>query len=219
MGELGTGRPRGRHLRPALRRRRHGAGAGVPGERHHHSGAALGGEFRVNSYTTGYQWWPGLSSDADGNLVAVWSSRLQDGSGDGVFGQRYDATGAVGGEFPVNAYTTGNQMRPVVAVGPHEQFAVVWVSDGQDGSGAGIYARHFDGSGAALAPEFRLNAYVTGDQNRPVVAADGNGRFVAVWVGTGQDGSGTGIFAQRFVPDLIFRDGFEDGAMRAWSAR
>jgi hypothetical protein len=196
-----------------------GPSSGIYAQRYDALGAAVGGEFRVNAHTTDYQSWPALASDGDGNLVAVWSSRLQDGSGDGVFGRRYDAAGApVGGEFAVNTYTTGNQARSVVAVGPRGQFAVVWVGDAQDGSGAGVFARHYDGSGAADAPGFPLNTFTTGNQNRPAVAVDGSGRFVAAWVGADQDGSGSGIFAQRFVPDLIFRDGFEDGTMGAWSA-
>ena len=48
-------------------------------------------EFRVNSYTTNRQWRPKVASDPSGNFVVVWSSGGQDGSGYGVFGQRYDA--------------------------------------------------------------------------------------------------------------------------------
>ena len=70
--------------------------------------APAGGEFRVNTYTTGYQanlsvasdavgnfvvawqYWPSVASDAAGNFVVVWTSYGQDaGSGStGVFGQR-----------------------------------------------------------------------------------------------------------------------------------
>lgn len=33
--------------------------------------------------------------------------------------------------------------------------------------------------------------------------------MVAVWLSEGQDGSGDGVFGQRFWMDVIFRDGFE----------
>ena len=65
-------------------------GYGVFGQRYASSGAPLGPEFRVNTYTDEpprtFRPWP---SDAAGNFVVVWDSRAQDGSADGVFGQRY----------------------------------------------------------------------------------------------------------------------------------
>ena len=62
-----------------------------------------GAEFQVNSYTTGYQGFPAVASDENGNFVVAWSSG-QDGSGFGVFGQRFSAAGLPqGGEFQVNS--------------------------------------------------------------------------------------------------------------------
>jgi hypothetical protein len=46
-----------------------------------------------------------------------------------------------------------------------------------------------------------------------------NGTFVTAWDSRGQDGDLGGIFAQRFLPDRIFRDGFESGDTSAWSAQ
>jgi hypothetical protein len=66
-----------------------GSNYGVFGQRYASSGAPLGSEFRVNTYTTGIQSGPAVTSDASGNFVVVWQSYLQDGSDLGVFGQRY----------------------------------------------------------------------------------------------------------------------------------
>jgi hypothetical protein len=63
--------------------------AGVFGQRYANTGSPLGPEFRVNSYTTEAQMEPSVSADDAGNFVVVWQSYLQDGSGIGVFGQRY----------------------------------------------------------------------------------------------------------------------------------
>ena len=52
-------------------------------------GGPLGPEFRVNTYTTNNQWNPSVAAVASGDFVVVWESDLQDGSGLGVFGQRY----------------------------------------------------------------------------------------------------------------------------------
>ena len=48
-------------------------------------------EFQVNTQTTNAQLQPGVASDGSGNFVGVWSSEGQDGSGFGVFGQRFDS--------------------------------------------------------------------------------------------------------------------------------
>jgi hypothetical protein len=56
--------------------------------------------------------------------------------------------------------------------------------------------------------EFQINTYTTADQGMPSVARDRQGGFVVVWEDTsGQDGSYTGIFGQRFSPDGAPRGG------------
>ena len=47
----------------------------------------------------------------------------------------------VGPEFRVNTYTTSTQASPSVASDPNGNFVVVWQSDGQDGSGYGVYGQ------------------------------------------------------------------------------
>ena len=55
-------------------------------------GTPRGGEFQVNTYTTGDQELAAVGSDADGDFVIAWQSR-QDGNGDGIFAQRYAGPG------------------------------------------------------------------------------------------------------------------------------
>ena len=105
---------------------------------------------------------------------------------------------ARGGEFQVNQETTNDQGYPKVASDPAGNFVVVWQSDGQDGSGAGVFARRYDKTGAALGPEFPVNTYTTGDQLAPQVATDAGGNFVVVWQSAAQDGAASGVFGQRF---------------------
>ncbi|HTO76756.1 MAG TPA: hypothetical protein VMQ61_11840, partial [Thermoanaerobaculia bacterium] len=86
-----------------------GDGMGVFARRYDHFGAAATDEFRVNTYTTGYQSQADVASDAGGNFVVVWNSTGQDGDGAGVFAQRFDNSATpVGSEFQVNSYTTGD---------------------------------------------------------------------------------------------------------------
>jgi hypothetical protein len=177
-----------------------GAGRGVFGQRYDASGAALGPEFRINTYTTGDQFGPIVAAASpSGSFVMVWHSNGQDGSGFGVFGQRYDAGGtAQGSEFRVNTFTTGNQFYPSVAADSSDGFVVSWSSFGQDGGGYGIFAQRYDGAGAPVGPEFRVNTYTTGSQSVSALTSDASGNFVVVWASATQDGQDYGIFGQRY---------------------
>ena len=187
-----------------------GSGQGVFGQRFDASGARRGGEFRVNTFTTGSQYTPVVTSDPAGRFVVAWSSVGEDGSNAGVFARRYDTAGAaVGDPFRVNSHTTGHQRQPSLASDADGDFIVTWHSVGQDGSGAGIFARRYDREGTPLGAEFQVNSFTTSDQIYGAVASAPEGDFVVAWSSLGQDGDATGVFAQRFVPDLIFEDGFD----------
>jgi hypothetical protein len=177
-----------------------GSQYGVFARRFDAAGTPLGvSEFRVNSHTTGIQLKPDVAFTPDGGFVVVWESLAQDGSSAGIFGRRFDsAGGALGTEFPINAYTTNAQTWPVVATLPDGGFVVAWQSFPQDGSDFGVFARRFDSSGAPVGLEFQVNSSTTSYQGRPDVAADASGRFVVVWNSYGGDGSGLGVAGQRF---------------------
>jgi hypothetical protein len=99
----------------------------------------------------------------------------------------------------VNVTTSGFQQGPSVALDPFGNFAVVWQSDGQDGSSTGIFARIFDGGGLPVGDELQVNTWTTGSQSRPEIVSPAAGDFVVVWHSYLQDGSGYGVFGQRFM--------------------
>jgi hypothetical protein len=174
-------------------------GFGVFGQRYDASGVPEGPGFPVNSYTTGGQYVWGAAFASGGELVVTWWSVGQDGSGRGVFAQRYDASGTPqGGEFQVNSYTFGDQALPTVDWAVNDTFLAIWGSDSQDGSGAGVFGQRYDASGATLGAEFQVNSYPTSHQGAARVAATASGGFVVVWQSAGQDGSGNGIFGTRY---------------------
>ena len=162
-----------------------------------------------------------VAMDLNGDFVVVWKTYDYLGANEaGVFGQRYDATGAtLGSPFRVNSYTTGAQEHPVVASDAAGNFLVLWQSD-HDGYPYGIFGQGYDASGVPVGGEFQVNSYWTGMQYAPAVAAGSAGSFVTAWTSSdAQEGVGHGgIFAQRFGPDLIFRDGLETGTLVAWSS-
>ncbi len=159
-----------------------GSGRGILGRRYDAAGEPTGEQFQVNTHTAGNQRWPAVAVDATGNFVVVWSSNGQDGSGEGVFGQRYDEAGRpVGEEFQVNTYTADRQTDPAVAADPSGNFIIVWQSDWQDGSQGGIFGQRFDAEGDPVGEEFQVNTYTTRAQIEPSVATDQAGNFVVVW--------------------------------------
>jgi hypothetical protein len=162
-----------------------------------------GAEFQVNSYSTGGQTRPAVATDSRGGFVVVWGSEGQDGSGLGIFGQRYDGSGArVAEEFRVNSYTRLNQSGTAVATAPDGRTVVVWGSSKQDGDNWGVHGQRYDARGARAGAEFQINTYTTGPQGPADVAMTKDGGFVVVWRGGSrpdpQDGQGFGAFGQRF---------------------
>lgn len=194
-----------------------GNGWGAFGQRFDAAGVPQGSEFQVNSYTTGDQLYPKVATDAAGGFVVVWQSVPQDGDNWGVFGQRFDAAGVPQGlEFQVNSTTTNVQYRPAVAADAAGNFVVTWDSKVQDGSFDGIFGRRFSSTGAPWGNDFQINAFTSGGQLFPAVAADGTSDFVVVWQSY-HDGSYTGVFGRQLTTDVFFGD-FELGDVCAWSA-
>ena len=118
---------------------------GVFGQRFAGSGAPIGPEFRVNTYTSGFQHGAAVALDAAGDFVVVWTSGNQDGSSYGVFGQRYASSGMpLGPEFRVNTYTPSDQAHPTVSSDTAGTFVVVWDSRYQDDPfGSGVFGQRY----------------------------------------------------------------------------
>jgi hypothetical protein len=147
-----------------------GSSMGVFAQRFDSTGAASGAEFRVNTYSTGFQGIPSLAVDAAGGFVITWMSQGQDGSDHGVFARRYDAAGlSLGDELQVNTYTTSWQRDPVIAAGAAGNFVITWRSNGQDGSGDGVYAQRY-AVVPPTAPTFSSAPITDAQTNRTGVA-------------------------------------------------
>ncbi len=185
-----------------------GSSYGVYAQRYNSSGVAQGSEFRVNTYTTVDQLEAAVAMDANGNFVIAWQSYGQDATNTiGIYAQRYNSSGvAQGGEFQVNTYTANDQTEPSVAMDANGNFVIAWQSYGQDGSVDGIYAQRYNSSGVRQGSEFHVSTYTTGTQDLPVVAMDSSGNFVVVWE-SAQDGSGNGIYGQRYNSSGVAQGG------------
>jgi hypothetical protein len=106
---------------------------GVFARRIDNSGALVGSEFQVNTYTPGPQGFagPAVAADAAGAFLISWAGgEEQDGfPGFGIFGQRFLSDGTRAGvEFQSNTYELGHQWFPTVSADWGGCSAVVWRS-------------------------------------------------------------------------------------------
>jgi phosphoheptose isomerase len=193
-------------------------------QRYNATGVAQGTGFRVNSHTTSFQRDPSIALDADGDFVVTWQSYLQDGSYWGVYAQRYNAAGVKQGtEFRVNTQTAGSQDQPSAAMDPGGDFVITWKGFGD------IKAQRYSAAGAALGTEFRVNTFTPDNQLAPSAAMDSDGDFVVTWNSRYHDGSGDGVYFQRYttfgpasgatIGDRVWNDsnanGIQDGGEAA----
>jgi hypothetical protein len=146
-----------------------------------------GGEFRVNTQTSGDQSGPAVAVLDDGSRVVVWtdgSHTLGDSDGASVKGQRYDSSGVpIGGEFLVNTQTIGGQVAAFVRAVNGGGFVVVW-NDGSgvsDGSFSGVDAQVFDSAGNRVGGELHVNTQGYSTQAPTGIARLSNGGFVITW--------------------------------------
>jgi Ca2+-binding RTX toxin-like protein len=176
----------------------------IYGQRYDAAGNRLGTEFLIGTFnsnafyrSTEHTEFPSVSALASGGFVVTYSS--EDGDGDGVYGQRYDAGGnKLGNAFRINTYTYNSQNQVDVATLEGGGFVVTHTSSNQDGNDNGIYGQRYDDDGNPLGAEFQINTYTTSDQSWSRITALTNGGFVVAWRSYGQDGSLHGIYGQRY---------------------
>ncbi|MGE5609734.1 MAG: SdrD B-like domain-containing protein, partial [Bacillota bacterium] len=162
------------------------------------SGLPVGGEFRVNAYTSGDQVDPAIAMDATGDFLLAWASNGQDGDGTGIYARSYDAAGtAKANEFRVNTTTRGSQACPAVALADNGSFVVAWEGWGATDD-SGVYAQRFNAQGLPAGGETRVSTYSESFQQKPAIAMDAAGNCIVTWHSRNQDGSGDGVYVQRY---------------------
>ncbi|MCU0876870.1 MAG: GEVED domain-containing protein [Pirellulaceae bacterium] len=141
--------------------------------------------------TLGFESTPAaIAVHADGSFITAWESFEEDGSGFGVFAQRFNADGSEmdADPFPVNTTTLREQSAPAIAADAAGNVLIVWQSKGQDeGDTFGIYGQWYDSTGAKLGGEFRISGATAGDQKAPSVAIDGSGDAIVTWQSVGAE--------------------------------
>jgi hypothetical protein len=191
----------------------------VLARRYDASGNPLSSEQRVNA-GGGLNGGASVASSGTGGYVVAWVG--PDGGSNGIFARRFSSAGTpLGSDLAVNTTTTGLQGAPSVASDGAGNFAVVWASQGQDGSDWGVYLRRFTSGGAALTGELLVNTVTGGAQTFPKVGMNASGDFVVAFESDAIDGDGTAIRAQRYsrtgaaLGDQLTVNSFTTGSQRA----
>jgi hypothetical protein len=109
--------------------------------RYNPAGTPLGDPFLVNTIRGGAQQWPRVAVNDANEFIVVWMHDTQDpNAAADIYARRFDADGQpAGSQFQLNAYTQGKQQYPDVALMDDGSFLAAWESDGQDGSGWGVF--------------------------------------------------------------------------------
>ena len=180
----------------------------VQAQRFNSNGTALGNQFQINSYTTGWQGGASIAMDGQGNFILVWNSDGSTGSDseeESIQVRLYDSTGtAMGNELQVNTYTSDEQTNPSIGIDSDGDFVVVWQSYGSassDTSDYSIQGQRFSADGSTIGGQFQVNSDTLNNQTYPFVAVKPDGEFVVAWqseAATGSDTLGYAIRAQRF---------------------
>ncbi len=174
--------------------------AGVYTQRFDASGVAVGSETLVNTDPTFSASNPAITALETGGYVITWTSNGGDGSQSGIMAQIYDAAGAaVGANYVVNATTLNNQIEPDITTLADGSFIITWAGWWIDGAEYGVVGQQFSATGELIGPEFRINSYEFGNQQRPSIAALEGGGFVVTWYSNDHSGRNKlQIYAQQF---------------------
>jgi hypothetical protein len=170
---------------------------GVYGQLLDTDGIKIGNEFQINTYTATGQWQVDVGA-FDGGFGVVWLSSIHGQYPSSLWGRMYDWNGApLTGEY---CLSPGDWMpsNPTLEFSGNGSFMAMWDAYGQDGSHQGCFARFFDMTGSPVGLEFQVNEYFGDAQGGASLEVGPNGNAMAVWISHSQDGSGAGIYGQRY---------------------
>ena len=165
-----------------------------------HSHGAItpqGGEFPLVGDVAGHQQHPSVALHSAGGLIA-WQNATAESGGERVVVQALGADyRGMGAPRVVSQNITGqNDLNPAVAALPEGYSVVAWESGPR--SSQDIFIRFLDAQGQFQTDIQPVNSFQAGVQSDVAVAALSGGDVLVVWSSDGQDGSGEGIYGQRF---------------------
>ncbi len=197
------------------------SGPEVHGRRFNASGNPVGNDFQINTLTAGTEAEVDAAVGWEGDVIVVWKDTEGNGSDREIRGRVYNHNLApLGPDFRINTVTDGQQENVRAGDNANGGFFIAWDSDVSGGGDAGtdsIQARVVTGSNEFAGPQFQLNVWTSGDQQRPGVAG-WYGRVAAAWRSpSNPDTSQAVITGQTSVHCDVFCDDFEWGSLWRWT--
>lgn len=178
---------------------------GIFAQRYDSLGNPIGGEFQVNSFTTGDQVSPSIANLSDGGFLITWTSGGFYFSDDDreVFAQRYDDAGQrVGSAFQVNSSEAGGQNVSSAIGLSNGGFVVAWQSTKYNqnrGNEHETYLRVYSQFGNPVDKDIKVSNIPNGNSSpAPVLTSLDDGGFLVVWSSYPGSGNSYGIYAQRY---------------------
>lgn len=176
---------------------------GVYAQKFTAAGSTVGREVQVNTSTAGPEQVSDVAIAPGGEFFVGWSRKNETDSSYDAYARLFSAAAApLTGELRLHDDPAGRQVAPTIANDSRGGWTTAWTTYGADGSGYGISGRQFDAAGKPAGDEFSVNKTTAGDQHRPSLAAQPDGKFVAAWTSTGQDNpdGSEGVYARLFQP-------------------
>jgi hypothetical protein len=142
---------------------------------------------------------PTIAALSDGGWIVAWQKNGPDGSGWGIYQQRYDRFGSrVDREFRVNSFTLSDQSEADVKGLNDGGWVVVWNSEGQASNKRDIYQQRYSRFGEPVGTETLVNSDTKGIQQNPSISSLQDGGWIVVWEGQADTNAKWNIHQQRF---------------------
>jgi hypothetical protein len=146
-----------------------------------------------------------------GNPVIVWAERSKNENNNDIYAQMFFSDGTKiwdADRFPINVFR-GDQTNPKVIPSPEGGFFVVWQSNSAGKKNINIWCQRFSQNGKAVWTTPIPVCAFSGNQIKPVIAADIDGSILIAWEDYRRGNAD--IYGQRIEQDGSFT-GPEDGA-------
>ena len=184
------------------------AGSRVFGQRYNFNGTTRGPVFNAATSTTGDHTSPSVAMNQNtGEFVVVWEVRNGDGTGVGVYGQRFGfTTGRQGSEFPIFVPPVSERPSSLrsfaaqVARADNGSFVVIWRNPGAEGYFIDVLGQRYDNAGAPVGARLVIVEDETIPDGRPQIAMSPAGDFVVTWDDQGTSPAWFRLFHRNGTP-------------------
>ena len=171
-----------------------GASGGIYSQLFAQTSEKIGSELKVNTTTTGNQYFP-MAAQAGDSYLVTWAGKSQTVKSDGKYAQLLDNNGMpTGNEFLIDNYIS-NLDKPIIASNG-SRYAVIGWTNNANNTWDTISANIFASDGTPIATSIQVNSTTSGNHWYPHIASNGSSFMVVWFTDGGQDGDSHGVFGQ-----------------------